>query len=152
MRENGARHYLQIRNIWELSTGYSIFHECKNCSFLCLCTHACQDTCMCRAMHTYGACVHEGPSQPQVSLLSCHPHFWVVLFCFVFCFLRHWSRLNWLGREPPSIPISTPYLWYWDYKYVPLNTDLTLNCREQSRVFLLAQQARTLPTDISPHL
>lgn len=58
------------------------------------------------------------------------------------------SRLA--GQGPLRIPVSTPYPRCWDYKHVLLNAGLLHNFREQSHVLVLAKQASTLPTAISP--
>lgn len=107
--------------------------------------------CVCKGVPAYGTCVHEGPSQPQVSFLRCRPHCCFFFFLFETKSLLVWGlsgSLNWLGRE---LPVSTLYPWCWDYKHVQPNTDLLHNFREQSQVLVLAKQASTLPTDVSPH-
>lgn len=105
--------------------------------------------CVCKGMPAYGTCVHEGPSQPQVSFLRCHPHCFFETKSLIGLGVARKSKLA--GQGAPRIPVSAPYPWCWDYKHVPPNTGLLHNYREQSQVLVLAKQASTLPTDISPH-
>ena len=112
---------------------------------------------MCRGMPAYGACIQEGPSQPQVLFLRCHPH--RLFVCLFVCLFETRSlfglgivrKSKLAGQWAPRIPVSTFYPWCWDYKCVPRNTDLLHNCREQSQVLMLAKQSSTLPTHISSH-